>query len=32
MNYEFSKEEKRVARKVVKTGLQRDYEKCSDQT
>ena len=27
MNYEFPKSEKKVARQVIETGLQRDYEK-----
>ncbi len=26
MNYEFSKSEKKIARKIIETGLQRDYE------
>ena len=26
MSYEFSKSEKKIARKVIETGLQRDYE------
>ena len=26
LNYEFSKSEKKIARQVIETGLQRDYE------